>query len=512
MDDHFADIFNWSGLCGGMIYTAADYYYKNMVIPNQDYTPSPGTKLYNHLWSRQSKAHENIAGQIAEFEFNPFGWRDDEFWRWGVNEKLRQLVNNINNNRPTPTVLLRKSNEILMDIADNHWVLIVGYDLGRYNWKMDKDPYFEDIKIIVYDPNKSDGYRVLTPKRESGKLIFMYGDYDLRSKSFSRKNGWDCITYHPNTHFYKSVQTPPSVKMLPTNGRGNVFQIVARCNTGKDDLRGGYDNVSFKINYANGTSQMCSNVNLKRRLRSWSVANFELPLNRRIDVSRIKSVEVSTSLAGGLFGDNWDVSSLVLTAYKDDGTKTAIGSLFNKRFTGERRTQKVFNSHYKPIGSSNAKEKKLLSINASSFSTPIHNNDCRRIQGDISISCHNSKTHKEYKAITSKKLIHFPGSKSHNFAFHKFDQNYNSKEVKFEIDKTAHAKNEYYFKVNSSTLKRCHKSCDLCRGYHCRIQYPNSSKVYGSSFRNNNYTVKLKATNSSRKEHHDISLGLRVSK
>ena len=135
-DDHFADIFNWSGFCGGMTYAAADYYYASKTAPNQDFSPAPGTSLYNYLWSRQSKSIENVAGQIAEFEFNPDGARNDEFWRWGVNEKLKQLKTNIDNNKPTPICLLRESNEILFDVADNHWVLAIGYDFGGYSWKM----------------------------------------------------------------------------------------------------------------------------------------------------------------------------------------------------------------------------------------------------------------------------------------------------------------------------------------------------------------------------------------
>jgi len=38
-----------SGLCGGMVYTALDYFNAHMAIPNQDYRPADKTPLHSYI-------------------------------------------------------------------------------------------------------------------------------------------------------------------------------------------------------------------------------------------------------------------------------------------------------------------------------------------------------------------------------------------------------------------------------------------------------------------------------
>lgn len=338
---------NFSGFCGGMTYAVGDYYYNNIRIPDQDYTPAPGTQLYEHIYSNQSKSLENIAGQVAEFTFNPDGIRNEEFWGWAVDEKLKELVLNIDQNRPTPILLLRKDK----GVADNHWVMAVGYDLGGYQWKKDADPNVNNIKIIVYDPNRSGAYRALVPRKE--QYDFGYFEYDFMSnKTTIEKKDWACRSFHPNKGFYRDIRKPPSVQYEKKDGIGKVYKLVIRCATGTDDLRGGNDNVNFRINFGNGTSEYFSNANLNQRWPDRSVSNAELMLRKPRIESDIKSIEISTNFKGGIGGDNWNLDNMTIYAYKNSRENRKIklnnnvGSPWT-RFTGDLRKKIVLNELFK---------------------------------------------------------------------------------------------------------------------------------------------------------------------
>lgn len=509
-NDHFADIFKWSGFCGGMTYAAADYYYSNKTTPNQDYSPAPGTNLYNYLWSRQSKSIENVAGQVAEFEFNPDGTRNDEFWRWGVNEKLKQLITNIDNNMPTPICLLRESNEILKDIADNHWVLAIGYDLGGYSWKMDKDPKLSNLRIFVYDPNKPNGYRALKPLSENGRLIYHFGDIEPGTMKFTKKSRWNCISYHSNTHFFRDAQQPPTVQSLPNGRNDNIHMLVVKCSTGSDDLRGGNDQLTMEIFFSDGSSEMFRNVNKSQRWRPNGLSNVELRLKKKVLLKDIKSVVLSTNFGGGISGENWDLSHVNIDAYSGSGrVKRNITNNDRMRFTGLKRNLTLLSKHYKPQVIGNSGGNKQISLEMIKFDSPIHNNDCRRIQGSIKVRCFNSSTLKEYPAVNNvAKIVEFSGNKIRDFNVVNFDQRIPNQTVRFNIDVATYNAKNFYFLLDPD-LKRCHKSCDLCSDYHCNIKY-NKNKIKASSIINNTYKGVISANDARSNQHHNISVVLKI--
>src|SRR5262249_19561561 len=43
-----------SGLCGGMVYSALDYYHAKMTIPQQDFMPAEGMPLQSYIYNRQT--------------------------------------------------------------------------------------------------------------------------------------------------------------------------------------------------------------------------------------------------------------------------------------------------------------------------------------------------------------------------------------------------------------------------------------------------------------------------
>lgn len=504
---------DFSGFCGGMTYAAGDYYYKGIPIPNQDYTPAPGTDLYGYIYSRQSKSIENIAGQVVEYTINIGGSRNDEFWRWGVNEKLRQLVGSINSGRPTPILLLRKDKSP----ADNHWVMAIGYDLGGYTWKKENDPKVNNIKIFIYDPNHPNTYMVLKPNKI--RKEFLYGTYDFVTRKFSKKDNWDCRTFHPNINFYKDVKTPKNIQKIRKGGRGKVYQLVVRCKTGGDDLRGGNDRVSFKVKFRDGTYDVFKNASLSQRWPKGSIVNVELPLTKLRDLNEIKSVEISTNFGGGIGGDNWNLNSMSVNAYKDNGTSvpditgTHSGRPW-KRFTGERKRMEVRSEHYKPVISNNSGNRTTLAIDINNIKTAIHNNDCRRLQGDICVRLVNKRTGREYRPVSGNVLLNWKGNKTRDFAFRSFET-LPTNEVRFLVDKNVVDSRLYKIILYSNNLKRCHKSCDFCSGYNCKMRYDGVTidgsqltNTVGSRFYQTVADMKIKGYP---KNDHALKIDLRVT-
>src|SRR5262245_51943998 len=72
------------GLCGGMAYSALDYYLSHRPLPLQDYLPAEGTPLQRYIYDRQMTSLSSNVDKWAEVELNPFGARNSEFFNWGL--------------------------------------------------------------------------------------------------------------------------------------------------------------------------------------------------------------------------------------------------------------------------------------------------------------------------------------------------------------------------------------------------------------------------------------------
>src|SRR5690606_22490620 len=127
--DFGIDTISSSGLCGGMVYAALDYFMANKAAPKQDYMPGMGTPLRDHLYGRQVHSLENNADKWAELGFNPFGARNSEFFGWSIHKDNRvvQLRAAIDGGTPVPIGLKDGGG------GGDHQVLVIGYELGAYN-------------------------------------------------------------------------------------------------------------------------------------------------------------------------------------------------------------------------------------------------------------------------------------------------------------------------------------------------------------------------------------------
>ncbi len=315
-----------SGLCGGMVYTVLDYYKAGMPVPRQDYTPVNGTRLQSYIYGRHTTSLANVMPKWLELHNNPFGARNSEFFNWGLQGtgggRLEELKTEINAGRPVPLGLKSLS----ANPGEDHVVLAVGYDTGRY--KGDLGEFKNDLKIFIYDPNSGAVTKTLYPVEAEQKYCIDYSDGPKCWRAyFVMVGAW-------------SAQTPPNI-----GAAGK--EMVLSMRTGGDDLRGGSDNLSVTLNLRNGSSIESNNVNLGQRWidNTWQEVGIDLPDS--VQPGDISSVRLSTSFRGGFDGDNWNLDQLLIRLMDSGGERARCDrNPPNKpliRFTGD---QKLFTTPF----------------------------------------------------------------------------------------------------------------------------------------------------------------------
>ncbi|MDH3701346.1 MAG: hypothetical protein OEU46_08525 [Alphaproteobacteria bacterium] len=288
-----------TGLCGGMSYTALDYFNKRVKHTNQDYRPAEHTKLRKYIYGRQVDSLKPNLDKWAELGFNPGGARNSEFFNWGLQGtrggRLQELKIYIDRGIPVPLGLQSCGR----GCSGNHQVVAIGYDLGRY--KGDLKAYKEELKIYTYDPNFPGRKMTLVP--------------DVRNKRYYYKNNpsskWQA--YFVDRKY--RVKTPLRYKPKNWPRDGRVHALVVGMRTGDDDLRGGRDNLDITVKILGGFTKTFRNVNHGARWVVGSSQWVELPFGASVDPTKIASVTLSTNFRGGVGGDNWDLQNLAIRAY-----------------------------------------------------------------------------------------------------------------------------------------------------------------------------------------------------
>lgn len=308
------------GQCGGMVYAALDYFNAGIPVPSQTFRPAANTPLANFIYARQNKSTFDNLDKWGELFFNPFGWRNQEFFNWGLQGfsggRLEELRGQIDAGRPAPLGLFMAGNG---GAGPHHQVLAIGYALGRYTG--DLGQFQEELKIYVYDPNYPCKIMTLVPSPNDA--CYRYVEYPHTT--------W--MTYFVDRK-YRPVTPPNIVSTEPAND-GRIRELLLELRTGGDDLRGGNDNVHATINFKDGSSQTAPNINGMGRWINNYTETVPIALNRPVQVDDIKSVVLTTTFRGGLSGDNWNLDCLRIMA-ADRQIYARSGSPLC-RFTGENR-------------------------------------------------------------------------------------------------------------------------------------------------------------------------------
>lgn len=313
-----------SGFCGGMVYTALDYYRARKPVPEQSYTPANGTPLYDYMWGRQRSSVLDNLDKWTELFVNPFGWRTDEFFNWGLQGygggRLQELKEEIDKGNPVPLGLFKPGGG---GTGPHHQVLAIGYNGGRY--RGDLGNYKEDLEISVYDPNYPGEIKVLKP--DPVNKIYFYKDNPGNSR-----NHWQ--TYFVNKKY--NFSTPPTIANAPASADGLVRQVLLEIRTGNDDLRGGNDNVSVTIHFKTKPSQTFTNINKGARWINNYTETVPINLATAVPEGEFKSISFKTSFGGGISGDNWNMDMVRVLCNGKELLSKAGSPLY--RFTGQAQT------------------------------------------------------------------------------------------------------------------------------------------------------------------------------
>lgn len=321
------------GLCGGMAYAANDYFLSSIKIPYQKYQPAIGTKLHDYIYERQQNSLSNL-DKFAEYSVNPFGWRDSEFFYWGLEGRLYDLKKSIDNNIPVPLGLFNVHN----NPTAHHQVLAIGYDLGGYTGKKENDPNKENVRIFIYDPNNPNKVCALAPFAGESAYDMYIGKIINRNfiKTGTSSKKWR--SYFLDNRYKK--RNPPNIIKPKLSESKKINRLLVTIKTGGDDLRGGNDNVHLHIYFNDGTSQTLLNANKRQRWPDNNDQTFEVFLDKPVLLDQIKNIKLQTTFGGGFGGDNWNMDCLKVIAFRGNGDSVEIYNKLGKplkRFTGDHQ-------------------------------------------------------------------------------------------------------------------------------------------------------------------------------
>lgn len=147
------------GRCGGMVYTALDYYHAKRTIPARTDTPGNDDPLAVALLDRQMDSFKDMLPKFAEkvaqqgaprlpLKVGP-GQSNSDMFRSGV-DYIDGIVISIDKKKPLPLGLI----SIPISVDKNHQVLAIGYETS-----VERDCR----RVYVYDPNNPNVITTLTP-------------------------------------------------------------------------------------------------------------------------------------------------------------------------------------------------------------------------------------------------------------------------------------------------------------------------------------------------------------
>lgn len=348
-----------AGLCGGMVYTALDYYNAKMPITRQTHRPAVNTALHDYIYDRQVNSIADNADKWAELGFNPFGARNGEFFNWGLQGfnggRLQELRAKIDRGRPVPLGLWHYDGHR----GGDHQVLAIGYDTGRYRGDLGR--HRGDLKIYVYDPNHPGETKTLVPDLQRGgyrytdenKLWLTYfvdGKYRARRPpprediqvALSTQAVAAAVASHGVRPVVVATSPTPVAPRAAATGLA-TRELLLTIHTGADDLRGGNDNVNAVIRFRGHPPLHSRNLNGGRH---W-IGNYDqtvrIRLPRAVALEDIVDLTLTTQFGGGIGGDNWNVDRVRVVALTDQGERELanVAGTPLVRFTGQVHSHRV---------------------------------------------------------------------------------------------------------------------------------------------------------------------------
>lgn len=316
------------GLCGGMSYTALDYYFTRTEMPRQTWMPQDRSPLHDYIYNRQVTSLLENVDRWTELTVNPFGWRTNEFFDWGLQGKnggrLQELKSFLDKGIPVPLGLEAVGSG---GFGANHQVIAIGYDCGRYHG--DLGPYKEDFKIFCYNPNYPNEITTLVPNPSEHYYFWKEHPDDHHY-----------ITYFVDKKY--KTQTPSRIRESTyTTNDCIVHELLIKFTVGGDDLRGGNDNCNLTLNGTNSRIQYFPNVNRSARWIDNTEYDVVLSLTHPVTIDQLKTITLATKHCEAVDCDNWKLNSISIIAkggFPDTEILNQSGSPL-KEFRGTSFTQ-----------------------------------------------------------------------------------------------------------------------------------------------------------------------------
>jgi hypothetical protein len=204
---------------------------------------------------------------------------------------------------------------------------------GADNWNIDR--------ILVTATYKTDGRTIkykLLEKAGSPLIRFVY-----EKRGQNQNETSSSIRYVMDDNKIISG-APAPVPASPGLVIAKPIKVVVEITTGDDDLRGGGDNLSFKIFLRNNpTPVLWRNINANNAWEKYSVKRIEKTFNNILNFDEVEKIEMWHDGGGGMGADNWNVDKVSIIAKQDDRQKILVDKVGAPlhRFTGDTR-RKIF--------------------------------------------------------------------------------------------------------------------------------------------------------------------------
>jgi hypothetical protein len=273
--------FETSGLCGGMSYTALDYFNARMTIPQQSYRPEENTPLQSYIYGRQETSIENNSAW-ASWAINPFGVDNTAIAANSFAQQVPLVIASINQGKPIPLGLDGTNFG-----SGSHQVLAVGYSV-------DSNP--NDTQISLYDPNHP-GQKVT--------LVYNVAAQVFDIAEYPTEDQW--IGFYADTTYV--AQTPPTVPEPVYADDGLIHELFIVVGTGNDALQNGA-NAALNIGLTNGTVVSLPALNLGEK---W-VPNYQETVRYVLPTPLASSAIASVALTETDTCGPWSVTSTLVQA------------------------------------------------------------------------------------------------------------------------------------------------------------------------------------------------------
>jgi len=141
------------GLCGGMVFSALDYFYSGIICPDYLSPDEFHDKFIDYLWKRQL---ESISVGTFITLINRGVSSNKKVINHVINKEIPKIIENINQGVPVPVVIVR--NRFFENPTNNHQILLVSCTIDG-----------PKTHFKCYDPNHPQQSPLLTISRIIGQ-------------------------------------------------------------------------------------------------------------------------------------------------------------------------------------------------------------------------------------------------------------------------------------------------------------------------------------------------------